>query len=205
MATRGNLGGLAASTTDVIRVLDSAARDPILVETVGVGQDEIDIVKLADVSVVVLAPGMGDDIQALKAGLMEIANIFVINKCDRPGVEKLERAIQMMLSLAHPKDQWSPPVVKTIATKGAGTDELAAEIDRCYETLRTGSSRVERQRDAARYRLLALLGERLLRSALEKAIAKEEFNRLVDAIADHQKDPYTVVDDIVKRTQWHAD
>ena len=97
MATRGHLGGLATATADVVSVLDAASRDPILVETVGVGQDEIDIVKLADVSVVVLVPGMGDDIQALKAGLMEIGDIFVINKCDRPGVEKMERAIQSLL------------------------------------------------------------------------------------------------------------
>src|SRR6188768_217256 len=112
MATRGHLGGLASATADVVSVLDAASRDPILVETVGVGQDEIDIVKLADVSVVVLVPGMGDDIQALKAGLMEIGDIFVINKCDRPGVEKMEHALGTILSLAHREDGWVPPIVK---------------------------------------------------------------------------------------------
>ena len=101
MATRGHLGGLAAATADVVTVLDAAGKDPIIVETVGVGQDEIEIVKLADISIVVLVPGMGDDIQALKAGIMEIGDIFVINKCDRPGVEKMERAVMAMLSLAH--------------------------------------------------------------------------------------------------------
>src|SRR6185295_18632859 len=117
MATRGNLGGLAASTADVVTVLDAAGRDPIIVETVGVGQDEIEIVKLADVSIVVLVPGMGDDIQALKAGIMEIADIFVINKCDRPGVDKMERAVLAMLSLAQRSDGWQPPVIKTVATE----------------------------------------------------------------------------------------
>src|SRR6516162_1808248 len=131
MATRGNLGGLATATADVATVLDAAGKNPILVETVGVGQDEIDIVKLADVSIVVLVPGMGDDIQALKAGIMEIGDIFVINKCDRPGVEKMERAVQAMLSLAHREDGWQPPIVKTIATEGEGIDELIESIQRC--------------------------------------------------------------------------
>src|SRR5690348_6416169 len=129
MATRGHLGGLAAATADVVTVLDAAGKNPILVETVGVGQDEIDIVKLADISLVVLVPGMGDDIQALKAGIMEIGDIFVINKCDRPGVENMERAVLAMLSLAHRSDGWQPPVVKTVATEGTGIDELAGTIE----------------------------------------------------------------------------
>src|SRR4029079_16893476 len=113
MATRGRLGGLAATTADVVGVLDAASRDPVIVETVGVGQDEIDIVKLAEVSVVVLVPGMGDDVQALKAGIMEIGDVLVINKCDRPGVEKMERALTAFLSMAHRPDGWIPPIVKT--------------------------------------------------------------------------------------------
>src|SRR5262249_37053737 len=124
MATRGHLGGLAAATADVVSVFDASGRDPIIVETVGVGQDGIDIVRLADISVVVLVPGMGDDVQALKAGIMEIGDIFVINKCDRPGVEKMERAVLAMLSLAHRADGWQPPVVKTVATEGRGIAEL---------------------------------------------------------------------------------
>ena len=135
MATRGNLGGLATATADVVRVLDAAGRDPVLVETVGVGQDEVDIVKLADISIVVLVPGMGDDVQALKAGIMEIGDIFVINKCDRPGVEKMERAIQALLSLDHRADGWVPPILKTVATEGRGIDELAEAIARGYEFL----------------------------------------------------------------------
>src|SRR2546425_2359943 len=130
MATRGHLGGLSGATADVVTVLDAAGKDPIIVETVGVGQDEIDIVKLAEISIVVLVPGMGDDIQALKAGIMEIGDIFVINKCDRPGVEKMERAVQTMLSLTHREDGWRPPIVKTIATDGQGIDELVETIGR---------------------------------------------------------------------------
>src|ERR1700758_3637216 len=128
MATRGHLGGLATATADVVSVLDAAGKNPVIVETVGVGQDEIEIVKLADVSVVVLVPGMGDDIQALKAGIMEIGDIFVINKCDRPGVEKMERSVMAMLSLAHRADGWQPPVIKTVATDGQGVAELHAAI-----------------------------------------------------------------------------
>src|SRR5436190_1759678 len=117
MATRGRLGGLATATADVVTVLDAAGKNPVIVETVGVGQDEVDIVKLADVSLVVLVPGMGDDVQALKAGIMEIGDIFVINKCDRPGVDKMERAVLAMLSLANRTGGWQPPVVKTVATQ----------------------------------------------------------------------------------------
>src|SRR5437667_2187345 len=132
MATRGHLGGLAGATGDVVAVLDAAGRNPIIVETVGVGQDEIDIVKLAEVSIVVLVPGMGDDIQALKAGIMEIGDIFVINKCDRPGVEKMERAVLTMLSLTHREDGWQPLIVKTVATQAEGIDELVETVDRSY-------------------------------------------------------------------------
>src|SRR5689334_22218881 len=162
MATRGNLGGLATATADVVTVLDAAGKNPILVETVGVGQDEIDIVKLADVSIVVLVPGMGDDIQALKAGIMEIGDIFVINKADRPGVEKMERAVQAVLSLAHRPDMWDPPIVRTVATQGEGIDELVQSIGRCYQYFRNSESRAQKRKDAEQQRLMKLLEERLI-------------------------------------------
>src|ERR1700704_62204 len=132
MATRGNLGGLARSTTDAATVLDAAGKDVVLIETVGVGQDEIDIVRLADVTVVILIPGMGDDVQTIKAGIMEIADIFVINKSDREGAERVEREIRALQSLATRQDGWTPPIVKTVASNGAGIAELAAAI-RVYE------------------------------------------------------------------------
>src|SRR2546428_10338131 len=162
MATRGHLGGLATATADVVTVLDAAGKNPIIVETVGVGQDEIEIVKLADVSVVVMVPGMGDDVQALKAGIMEIGDIFVINKCDRPGTEKMERAVLAMLSLSNRSDGWLPPVVKTIATQGEGIDTLVESIDRCQQFFEKSALRAEKKRAAARQRLLTLLEERLM-------------------------------------------
>jgi LAO/AO transport system kinase len=194
MATRGHLGGLAAATADVIRVMDAAARNPILVETVGVGQDEIDIVKLADVSVVILVPGMGDDIQALKAGIMEIGDIFVINKCDRPGVEKMEHALQSILSLAHREDGWVPPIVKTIATEGSGTDELMTQIAGYLQRTENTTQRLQRKRDAARHHLTRLLHERLVENALDTAFPGSGLNDVLDRIARHETDPYSVID-----------
>jgi GTPase len=198
MAARGNLGGLAAATADVVSVLDAAGRDPILVETVGVGQDEIEIVRLADISIVVLVPGLGDDVQAIKAGIMEIGDLFVINKSDHPGSDKLELAIKAMLALGHGTDGWMPPVVRTVATEGAGIDQLTIEIERALEFFKHSSRRTERRRDAERRRLLALLEERLVRTALSKALPNGELNRIVDEIAERKQDPYTVVERICK-------
>jgi LAO/AO transport system kinase len=197
MATRGHLGGLAEATSDVIRLLDAAARNPILVETVGVGQDEIDIVKFADVSVVVLVPGMGDDVQTLKAGIMEIADIFVINKCDRPGVEKLERALTALLSLAHREDGWVPPIVKTIATEGTGIKELKQHIDGYVERFSNGEQRFSRKREAGRQQLLGLLRERLVQHALDTSLPGKKLDDVLDRIALHQEDPYAVVEALV--------
>ena len=198
MATRGRLGGLATSTADVVSVLDAAGRDPVIVETVGVGQDEIDIVKLAEVSIVVLVPGMGDDVQALKAGIMEIGDIFVINKCDRPGVEKMERAITTLLSLGHRPDGWIPPVVKTVATEGKGIEELLAAIDRCYEHLQASGTADAKKREAAKQQLMGLLEERLVRTIMESSFADGKLDHVIDQIVRHETDPYSVVDDIVE-------
>jgi LAO/AO transport system kinase len=129
MATRGNLGGLSRATVDAVAVLDAAGCDIVIVETVGVGQDEVEIVKTADVSVVVLVPGMGDDIQAIKAGIMEIGDVFVINKADREGVLRTQKELDALLSLAHRPDMWQPPIVKTIATENKGIEDLAAAIE----------------------------------------------------------------------------
>src|ERR1041384_4152360 len=137
MATRGHLGGLARATTDVATVLDAAGKDVVLIETVGVGQDEIDIVRLADVTVVILVPGMGDDVQTIKAGIMEIADVFVINKSDREGAERVEREIRMMQTRAIRSDQWTPPIVKTVATEGTGLPELVKAIADYQEFLKS--------------------------------------------------------------------
>src|SRR5215203_1803269 len=140
MATRGNLGGLARATVDAVAILDAAGYAKVIVETVGVGQDEVEIVKAAEVSVVVLVPGMGDDIQAIKAGIMEIGDIFVINKSDRAGVLRTRKELEALLSLAHRPDMWNPPIVKTIATESKGIDDLAAAIESYYAFQTDGAS-----------------------------------------------------------------
>src|SRR5690606_7870091 len=135
MATRGNLGGLSRSTVDAVSILDAAGFDKVIVETVGVGQDEVEIVKAADVSVVVLVPGMGDDIQAIKAGIMEIGDVFVINKADREGVLRTQKELEALLTLAHRPDMWDPPIVKTVATENKGIADLTAAIESFYKFL----------------------------------------------------------------------
>ena len=197
MATRGHLGGLAAATADVVTVLDAVGKNPIIVETVGVGQDEIDIVKLADISIVVLVPGMGDDIQALKAGIMEIGDIFVINKADRPGVEKMERAVQAVLSLAHRADMWDPPIIKTVATQGEGIDDLVEAIGRCYEYFRKSDLRIQKRKEAEEQRFMKLLEERLITAALQQVFPNGELNKIVAEIVERRQDPYSVVEKII--------
>src|SRR5882757_10075797 len=162
MATRGNLGGLSRATVDAVAILDAAGFDRVIVETVGVGQDEVEIVKTADVSVVVMVPGMGDDIQAIKAGIMEIGDVFVINKADREGVLRTQKELEALLGLAHRPDMWMPPIVKTIATESKGIDDLAKAIDAYYAFQTGGSGSKERRRAIAKWRLLELLQERLL-------------------------------------------
>src|SRR5437588_1397109 len=159
MATRGNLGGLARATVDAVAILDAAGYGRIIVETVGVGQDEVEIVKTADVSVVVLVPGMGDDIQAIKAGIMEIGDIFVINKADREGVLRTEKEVEALLSLAMRPDAWQPPIVKTVATENKGINDLVGAIARYTEFQQTAESSLERRQSIARWRILELLRE----------------------------------------------
>src|SRR5204863_4165805 len=152
MATRGNLGGLARATADAALVLDAAGRDVVLIETVGVGQDEVDIVRTADASIVVLVPGSGDDVQALKAGIMEIADIFVVNKADREGADRTAASIEAMLSLeTWVADRWRPPVMRTVATTGGGVPELVAAIEQFRA--RTGETLGARRRTRAEWRL----------------------------------------------------
>jgi LAO/AO transport system kinase len=148
MATRGSLGGLAAATADVALLLDAAGRDIILIETVGAGQHDVEIVRLADLTLVVLAPGMGDDVQALKAGIMEIADVFVINKADRPGADRLEQEIRAMLELADRADQWTPPIVLAVATEGKGVPEILEAVQKFQQSgLKRQRGRWNRIRD----------------------------------------------------------
>jgi LAO/AO transport system kinase len=197
MATRGNLGGLARATVDAVAILDAAGYDKIIIETVGVGQDEVEIVKAADVSVVVLVPGMGDDIQAIKAGIMEIGDIFVINKADREGVFSTERELEALLSLATRSDGWYPAIVKTVATENKGIEELAAAIETYRSTQRDSKTGLDRRRAIARWRILELLREQLLTRALEQGAASETLNRMTDEVATRLRDPYSAVEEII--------
>jgi LAO/AO transport system kinase len=198
MATRGNLGGLARTTVDAVSILDAAGYGKIIIETVGVGQDEVEVVKAADISVVVLVPGMGDDIQAIKAGIMEIGDIFVINKADRDGVNSTEKELQALLSLAERDDAWQPPIIKTIATEGSGVTELAAAIEQFREFhLRTDSNE-GRRRSIARWRILELLRERLVAQTLESASASQKLDDLAGEVASRLRDPYSAVEEIMR-------
>jgi LAO/AO transport system kinase len=199
MATRGNLGGLARATVDAVAVLDAARYDRILIETVGVGQDEVDIVKAADVSVVVLVPGMGDDIQAIKAGIMEIGDIFVINKADREGVERTERELIALLEMSERTDGWKPPIVRTVATENKGVVELFASLENYAAFRREQSASLERRAGVAENRLIELLRERLLRRALDEALAPGQLQELAIAVASRRRDPYSIVEEIVKK------
>src|SRR6185503_10623250 len=198
MATRGNLGGLARATVDAIAILDAAGYSKIIVETVGVGQDEVEIVKAADVSVVVLVPGMGDDIQAIKAGIMEIGDVFVINKADRDGVYATEKELESLLSLASRDDQWDPPIVKTIATENSGISDLANAIARFTETQRDGKTSGTRRRAIARWRIVELLRERLLAEAIGSQTSSAALERLADEVATRRRDPYSAVDELIQ-------
>lgn len=197
MATRGNLGGLSRATVDAVAILDAAGFDKIIVETVGVGQDEVEIVKTADVSVVVLVPGMGDDIQAIKAGIMEIGDVFVINKADREGVLRTQKELESLLSLAHRPDFWMPPIVRTIAPENKGIEDLSAAIESYYEFQRKGEN-LERRKAIAKWRLLGLLQERLLADVLDREGAGEKIDRLAQEIAEKQSNPYAAVEEVLE-------
>jgi LAO/AO transport system kinase len=196
MATRGSLGGLARATADASTVLDASGRDLIMIETVGVGQDEIDIVRLADVTIVMLVPGMGDDVQTIKAGIMEIADIFVINKSDRDGAEFVEREIRALQSLATRNDGWTPPIIKTVASEGAGTRELAEAIADYEAYLKRENLAFKKTVENWQERLLEMLRDALL----EKARAQMDggsLERYAAEIAEHKRDPYSLVEEII--------
>ncbi|CAN5440071.1 methylmalonyl Co-A mutase-associated GTPase MeaB [soil metagenome] len=197
MATRGNLGGLSRATVDAVAILDAAGFDKVIVETVGVGQDEVEIVKTADVSVVVLVPGMGDDIQAIKAGIMEIGDVFVINKADREGVLRTEKELEALLTLAMRPDFWNPPIVKTIATESKGIEDLSKAIESYYEFQKNGEN-LERRKAIARWRLLELLQEKLLADVLSRNGTNEKLDRLAQEIAEKKTNPYSAVEEILK-------
>ncbi len=203
MATRGHLGGLARTTSDAAVVLDAAGKSMVIVETVGVGQDEVDIVRTADISIVVLVPGTGDDVQALKAGIMEIADIFVVNKADRDGADRMVTAIESNLALqAFGAGQWRPPIVRTEATSGAGVAELWTAI----RAFRAHTAGTRHRRLAARqeYRLRELLARRFLAHVELHVLVPGEFDALVARIAAREVDPHSAANAVMARALGQA-
>lgn len=199
MATRGSLGGLSQATSDAALLLDAAGKHFVLIETVGVGQGEIEIARLADCTIVVLVPGMGDDVQSLKAGVMEIADIFVVNKADHEGVDKFEQQLRAILQLVPERDGWKPPIVLTVATENKGINELAREIGRFRE--HDAGRKGDKPREIAlwRERLLNLLRERLTLRAIEGLPGGGYLDSLAADVAARKKDPYAAVNEIIER------
>ena len=199
MATRGHLGGLSRGTADAALVLDAAGRDIVIIETVGVGQDEVDIVRTADVSLVVLVPGAGDEVQALKAGIMEIADIFVVNKAKRDGADRTAASIEGLLSLqAFEESAWRPPVVMTEATDGTGVDALLDAVER-FRAHAAPAAHPGRRRIRAGHRLRDILSARVLRHIEERLLPPAELETMLDRITAREIDPYTVADRILAR------
>ncbi len=208
LATRGNLGGLSRATSDVIRVMDAMGMDVVLVETVGVGQDEIDIAQLAHTTVVVVVPGMGDDIQAIKAGIFEIADVFAVNKADREGADRTVRELRSIMELRHatmphPKEgdpvQWEPPIVKTVASRELGIDGLVDAVEKHHEHLVSSGQRFAREAARARAEFVAQLRERLLASALKTLAAEGSLDEVAARIARREQDPYAISEELAAR------
>jgi len=191
MATRGYLGGLAAATTDVLSILDAAGFDVVLIETVGVGQDETEIVKIAQVTLLLLVPGMGDEIQAMKAGVMEIADVFVINKSDRSEAARLQAELESVLSLGSRADGWRPPIIRTVASAGEGITECMKAIGNYREFVKTSEVCRDRLVDIQKDRLLDLVRARLTRRLLQDERAVGKLEQLARDVSDRRMDPYT--------------
>jgi GTPase len=198
MATRGSLGGLARTTADVTTVLDAAGRDLVMIETVGVGQDEVDIVRLADITILILVPGMGDDVQTIKAGIMEIADIFVINKSDRDGAENVEREIRTLQSLAIRSDGWTPPIVKTVASEGAGIEELVGAVANYEAYLQQKNRALNKSVENWEQRLVEMLRDALLEKA-RGHMTDGNLARYAAEVAEHKRDPYTLIEELAEK------
>ncbi len=197
MATRGQLGGLARATTDVLTILDAAGFDVVLIETVGVGQDEVEIVRTAQATVVLLVPGMGDDIQAMKAGIMEIGDVFVINKADHPGVERTEAELKALLSMCARPDGWTPAVVQTMATEGKGIEDCAQEISRYREHLVASDYQKVRSVQIQKDRLIELVKSQIARRLVEMPDSGARIEELAVRIAARQLDPFTAAEQLL--------
>jgi len=198
MATRGKLGGIAAATFDVVDLINASGKDIILIETVGVGQDEVDIVKVANTTIVVLMPGLGDEVQAMKAGLMEIADLLVINKSDHSEADKMEMELQAVLSFFQGKNVWHPQMIRTIATENSGIDQLAAAISEHNKYLNESGKLHEKLREQSKQRLIDALEYRVTSQILEDGFDRFGISQRIDEIADRKVDPHTVVQSLLQ-------
>lgn len=202
MATRGFLGGLARATNDVVDILDASGFDVILVETVGVGQDEIEVVRTVQTNLVVLVPGMGDDIQAIKAGIMEIGDIFVVNKADRPGADKTVTEIRMMMSLVEEHGAWVPPIVKTVASKREGTVDLDAAIELHDEYLKSSGELDRRNRERVRIRIETQLKERFMDRLIGGTVSREQYDALLDDVLRKRSNPHDAAEGMLGKIRF---
>ena len=199
MATRGRLGGLSSAVDDALLVLAAGGFTRLMVETVGVGQDEVDVVRTAEAVLVLLVPGMGDDIQSIKAGIMEIGDVFVINKADRPGAMKTERELRAVLSLAARDDGWDPPIVQTVATRGQGIDEVAEAVE-AYRRFTDQEGAASRRRVfLCRQKVLEMIRDRMAQQVVDE-MDSEDLDRWAQRMANREVDPYTLVDRIFERS-----
>ncbi len=198
LATRGNLGGLSRSTQDIVNVMDAMGKNIIIVETVGVGQDEVEIVNTAHTSIVVLVPGMGDDIQAIKAGIIEIGDLFVVNKCEREGAEKVERDLRMVLEMGRKReDGWEPPIFKTEAILGKGIFELVYGIYRHKQVLEQGQALEKKLRERAKTTLLEVLETEVMSRFIQKIEKDGGWENILDDLTKRRTDPYSLAEKIM--------
>ncbi len=202
MATRGFLGGLAKATNDAVDVLDAAGFDIVLVETVGVGQDEVEVVRTVQTNLVVLVPGMGDDIQAIKAGIMEIGDIFVVNKADRPGADKTVTEVTMMMSLVEEHGDWIPPIVKTVASKNEGIAELDEAIAKHDAYLRTSGELDRRNRDRVRIRVETQLKERFMDRLIGGTVPRAEYEEMLEDVLRKRNNPHDAAESVLRRVTF---
>ena len=202
MATRGFLGGLARATNDVVDLLDAAGFDIVLVETVGVGQDEIEVVRTVQSNLVVLVPGMGDDIQAIKAGIMEIGDVFVVNKADRPAADKTVTEVTMMMSLVEEHGEWIPPIVKTVALKSEGIEELNDAIEKHYAYLEASGELDRRNRERVRIRIETQLKEKFMDRLIGKTIARADYDQLLDDVLRRRNNPHDAAEGVLRRVSF---
>ena len=196
MATRGFMGGLAKATNDVVDLLDASGFDVVIVETVGVGQDEVDVIRTVQTNVVILVPGMGDDIQAIKAGIMEIGDIFVVNKADRPGADRTVTEITMMMSLVEEHGDYLPPIVKTVASRGEGIEELDDAIVKHRAYLESSGELVRRNRERVRIRIETMLKEKFMSRLL---IATPNFDEILDDVVRKRSNPHDAAENVLRR------